>query len=160
LFVNGKEVANAYSELNDPIDQRERFEEQLRLAERGDEEAMVMDEDFLRSLEYGMPPTAGIGIGIDRLTMLMTNQTTIQEVLFFPQMRPEKKAEVSTNEEYEAIGVPTDWIPVLQKMGFMTVAGLKEANPNKVFNDLGGMRKKMKLTIAIPTKDEVLKWFE
>lgn len=160
LFVNGKEVANAYSELNDPIDQRERFEEQLRLAERGDEEAMVMDEDFLRSLEYGMPPTAGIGIGIDRLTMLMTNQTTIQEVLFFPQMRPEKKAEVSTEAEYEAIGVPTDWIPVLQKMGFMTVAALKEANPNKVFNDLGGMRKKMKLTIAIPTKDEVLKWFE
>lgn len=160
LFVNGKEIANAYSELNDPIDQRERFEEQLQLAERGDEEAMAMDEDFLRALEYGMPPTAGIGIGIDRLTMLMTNQTTIQEVLFFPQMRPEKKAEVSTEAEYEAIGVPTDWIPVLQKMGFMTVAGLKEANPNKVFNDLGGMRKKMKLEIAIPTKDEVLKWFE
>ncbi|MDI9867121.1 lysine--tRNA ligase [Flectobacillus sp. DC10W] len=160
LFVNGKEIANAYSELNDPIDQRERFEEQLQLAERGDEEAMAMDEDFLRALEYGMPPTAGIGIGIDRLTMLMTNQTTIQEVLFFPQMRPEKKAEVSTEAEYEAIGVPTDWIPVLQKMGFMTVAGLKEANPNKVFNDLGGMRKKMKLDIAIPTKDEVLKWFE
>lgn len=160
LFVNGKEIANAYSELNDPIDQRERFEEQLKLAERGDDEAMVMDEDFLRSLEYGMPPTAGIGIGIDRLTMLMTNQTTIQEVLFFPQMRPEKKAELSTNEEYEAIGVPTDWIPVLQKMGFMTITALKEANPNKVFNDLGGMRKKLKLDIAIPAKDDVLKWFE
>ncbi|MET3126321.1 lysyl-tRNA synthetase class 2 [Arcicella rosea] len=160
LFVNGKEIANAYSELNDPIDQRERFEEQLKLAERGDDEAMVMDEDFLRSLEYGMPPTAGIGIGIDRLTMLMTNQTTIQEVLFFPQMRPEKKAELSTNEEYEAIGVPTDWIPVLQKMGFMTITALKEANPNKVFNDLGGMRKKLKLDITIPAKDDVLKWFE
>ncbi len=160
LFVNGKEIANAYSELNDPIDQRERFEEQLKLAERGDDEAMAMDEDFLRSLEYGMPPTAGIGIGIDRLTMLMTNQTTIQEVLFFPQMRPEKKAELSTNEEYEAIGVPSEWIPVLQKMGFMTIAALKEANPNKVFNDLGGMRKKLKLDIAIPAKDEVLKWFE
>jgi len=160
LFVNGKEIANAYSELNDPIDQRERFEEQLKLAERGDDEAMAMDEDFLRSLEYGMPPTAGIGIGIDRLTMLMTNQTTIQEVLFFPQMRPEKKAELSTNEEYEAIGVPTDWIPVLQKMGFMTITALKEANPNKVFNDLGGMRKKLKLDIAIPAKDDVLKWFE
>ncbi|MEA5405772.1 lysine--tRNA ligase [Arcicella sp. DC2W] len=160
LFVNGKEIANAYSELNDPIDQRERFEEQLKLAERGDDEAMAMDEDFLRSLEYGMPPTAGIGIGIDRLTMLMTNQTTIQEVLFFPQMRPEKKAELSTNEEYEAIGVPTEWIPVLQKMGFMTITALKEANPNKVFNDLGGMRKKLKLDIAIPAKGDVLKWFE
>jgi lysyl-tRNA synthetase class 2 len=160
LFVNGKEIANAYSELNDPIDQRERFEEQLRLAERGDEEAMAMDEDFLRALEYGMPPTAGIGIGIDRLTMLMTNQTTIQEVLFFPQMRPEKRVEVSTEAEYEAIGVPTEWIPVLQKMGFMTIAALKEANPNKVFNDLGGMRKKLKLDIQIPSKDTVLQWFE
>jgi lysyl-tRNA synthetase class 2 len=116
LFVNGKEIANAYTELNDPIDQRERFEEQLKLAARGDDEAMAMDEDFIRSLEYGMPPTSGIGIGIDRLTMLMTNQTTIQEVLFFPQMRPEKKAEVVNDEEYEAIGVPKVWIPVLQKM--------------------------------------------
>jgi lysyl-tRNA synthetase class 2 len=160
LFVNGKEIANAYSELNDPIDQRERFEEQLKLAERGDDEAMVMDEDFLRSLEYGMPPTAGIGIGIDRLTMLMTNQTSIQEVLFFPQMRPEKKIEVATDADYEAIGVPTAWIPVLQKMGFTTIPALKEANPNKVFNDLGGMRKKLKLDISIPTKDEVMRWFE
>jgi lysyl-tRNA synthetase class 2 len=107
-----------------------------------------------------MPPTAGIGIGIDRLTMLMTNQTTIQEVLFFPQMRAEKKTEVATEAEYEAIGIPTVWIPVIQKMGFMTISALKEANPNKVFNDLGGMRKKMKLDISIPTKDEVLKWFE
>ena len=160
LFVNGKEIANAYSELNDPIDQRERFEEQLKLAERGDDEAMVMDEDFLRSLEYGMPPTAGIGIGIDRLTMLMTNQTSIQEVLFFPQMRPEKKIEMAIDEDYEALGVPTAWIPVLQKMGFMTISALKEANPNKVFNDLGGMRKKLKLDISIPQKDEVMKWFE
>jgi lysyl-tRNA synthetase class 2 len=160
LFVNGKEIANAYSELNDPIDQRERFEEQLKLAERGDDEAMAMDEDFLRSLEYGMPPTAGIGIGIDRLTMLMTNQVSIQEVLFFPQMRPEKKSEVATEAEYQALGVPTEWIPVLQKMGFMTIAAIKEANPNKVFNDLGGMRKKLKLDIVIPTKDEVMRWFE
>lgn len=160
LFVNGKEIANAYSELNDPVDQRERFEEQLKLAERGDDEAMMMDEDFLRSLEYGMPPTAGIGIGIDRLTMLMTNQTSIQEVLFFPQMRPEKKIEMASDADYEAIGVPTAWIPVLQKMGFMTIPALKEANPNKVFNDLGGMRKKLKLDIPIPNKDEVLKWFE
>jgi lysyl-tRNA synthetase, class II len=159
LFVNGKEIANAYSELNDPIDQRERFEEQLKLAERGDDEAMAMDEDFLRSLEYGMPPTAGIGIGIDRLTMLMTNQVSIQEVLFFPQMRPEKKSESATEAEYQAIGVPVEWIPVLQKMGFMTIQSIKEANPNKVFNDLGGMRKKLKLEISIPQKDDVMKWF-
>jgi lysyl-tRNA synthetase class 2 len=160
LFVNGKEIANAYSELNDPIDQRERFEEQLKLAERGDDEAMAMDEDFLRSLEYGMPPTSGIGIGIDRLTMLMTNQVSIQEVLFFPQMRPEKKSEMATEAEYEAIGVPAEWIPVLQKMGFMTIQSIKEANPNKVFNDLGGMRKKLKLDISIPQKEDVMKWFE
>ena len=160
LFVNGKEIANAYSELNDPIDQRERFEEQLKLGERGDDEAMSMDEDFLRSLEYGMPPTAGIGIGIDRLTMLMTNQVSIQEVLFFPQMRPEKKSEMATEAEYQAIGIPLEWIPVLQKMGFMTIQAIKEANPNKVFNDLGGMRKKLKLDISIPHKDDVMKWFE
>lgn len=160
LFVNGKEIANAYSELNDPIDQRDRFEEQLKLAERGDDEAMAMDEDFLRSLEYGMPPTAGIGIGIDRLTMLMTNQVSIQEVLFFPQMRPEKKSEVATEAEYQALGVPVEWIPVLQKMGLMTIQAIKEANPNKVFNDLGGMRKKLKLDISIPQKDDVMKWFE
>jgi lysyl-tRNA synthetase class 2 len=160
LFVNGKEIANAYSELNDPIDQRQRFEDQIKLAERGDDEAMAMDEDFLRSLEYGMPPTAGIGIGIDRLTMLMTNQVSIQEVLFFPQMRPEKKSEMATEAEYQDIGVPVEWIPVLQKMGFMTIQSIKEANPNKVFNDLGGMRKKLKLDISIPQKDDVMKWFE
>ena len=160
LFVNGKEIANAYSELNDPIDQRERFEDQIKLAERGDDEAMAMDEDFLRSLEYGMPPTAGIGIGIDRLTMLMTNQVSIQEVLFFPQMRPEKKSEMATEAEYQAIGVPMEWISVLQKMGFMTIQSIKEANPNKVFNDLGGMRKKLKLEISIPQKDDVMRWFE
>lgn len=160
LFVNGKEIANAYSELNDPIDQRERFEEQIKLAERGDDEAMAMDEDFLRALEYGMPPTAGIGIGIDRLTMLMTNQVSIQEVLFFPQMRPEKKLEMANEAEYQAIGIPVEWIPVLQKMGFMTIQSIKEANPNKVFNDLGGMRKKLKLEIPIPQKEDVMKWFE
>ncbi len=158
LFVNGKEVANAYSELNDPIDQRERFEEQLKLAERGDEEAMAMDEDFIRSLEYGMPPTAGIGIGIDRLTMMLTDNASIQEVLFFPQMRPEKKQEISTDADYEAIGVPTVWIPALQKMGFVMVDQLKGANPNKIFNDLGGVRKKLKIEDKMPTLDEVKAW--
>jgi lysyl-tRNA synthetase class 2 len=158
-ICNGKEICNAYSELNDPIDQRERFEDQLRLKERGDEEAMEMDEDFLRALEYGMPPTSGIGIGIDRLTMLMTNNTSIQEVLFFPQMRPEKKVEISKDADFEALGVPAAWVPVLRNMGFQTVEALKAANPNKVFNDLGGMRKKMKLDLAIPPRDEVMAWF-
>jgi lysyl-tRNA synthetase class 2 len=160
LFVMGKEIANAYSELNDPIDQRERFEDQLKLADRGDEEAMAMDDDFLRALEYGMPPTSGLGIGIDRLVMLMTNQSTIQEVLFFPQMRPEKKAKISSAEDFVAVGVPTEWVPVVQKMGFLTVEELKAANPNKVFNDLGGMRKKMKLDITMPAKEVVMAWFE
>ncbi|TWI96296.1 lysyl-tRNA synthetase class II [Mucilaginibacter frigoritolerans] len=160
LFVNGKEIANAYSELNDPIDQRERLEEQLILAGRGDDEAMAMDDDFLRALEYGMPPTSGLGIGIDRLVMLMTNQSTIQEVLFFPQMRPEKKAKVVTAEDFIHIGVPAEWVPVLNKMGFNTIEELKAANPNKVFNDLGGMRKKLKLDITMPVKEVVMAWFE
>ncbi|RCH55207.1 lysine--tRNA ligase [Mucilaginibacter hurinus] len=159
LFVLGKEIGNAYSELNDPIDQRERFEEQLILAGRGDEEAMAMDDDFLRSLEYGMPPTSGLGIGIDRLVMLMTNQTTIQEVLFFPQMRPEKKSKISTLDDFLNIGIPAEWVPVLNKMGFNTIEELKAANPNKVFNDLGCMRKKMKLDNVMPSKDDVMKWF-
>ncbi|MCY7352299.1 MAG: lysine--tRNA ligase [Cytophagaceae bacterium] len=157
-ICNGKEICNAYSELNDPIDQRERFEEQLRLAERGDEEAMAMDDDFLRALEYGMPPTAGIGIGIDRLTMIMTNQSSIQDVLFFPQMRPEKAAEVHSDADFTAAGVPQEWVPAVQKMGYLTVNQLKEANPNKFFNDLGGMRKKMKLDLKMPGLDEVKSW--
>jgi lysyl-tRNA synthetase class 2 len=165
LFVMGKEIGNAYTELNDPIDQRERFEEQLLLAGRGDQEAMAMDDDFLRALEYGMPPTSGLGIGIDRLVMLMTNQTTIQEVLFFPQMRPEAitvsniKNETEEAQEFIEAGVPAQWIPVLKKMGFATIKDLKAGNPNKVFNDLGGMRKKLKLDLAMPTKDEVMAWF-
>ncbi|KPM48972.1 lysine--tRNA ligase [Jiulongibacter sediminis] len=158
LFVMGKEVANAYSELNDPLDQRERFEDQLKLAERGDEEAMAMDEDFIRALEYGMPPTSGIGIGIDRLTMLLTNNTSIQEVLFFPQMRPEKKVEMATVADYVSIGVPEVWVPALQKMGFMTLDSLKGANPNKIFNDLGGMRKKLKIDEKLPEKSVVESW--
>ena len=158
LFVNGKEIANAYSELNDPIDQKERFEDQLKLAEKGDDEAMAMDYDFIRSLEYAMPPTSGIGIGIDRLTMLMTNQSSIQEVLFFPQMRAEIIKEVSSDQEFIDAGVPVIWIPALQKMGILTLEALKEANPNKVFNDLGGMRKKLKIDYSMPTKEEVLAW--
>ncbi|MDR6734602.1 MULTISPECIES: lysine--tRNA ligase [unclassified Sphingobacterium] len=159
LMVCGKEIANAYSELNDPIDQRERFEDQLRLSEKGDDEAMFIDQDFLRSLEYGMPPTSGLGIGMDRLIMFLTDNASIQEVLFFPQMRPEKVARVAETQDYEQQGIPAVWVPALQKMGFTTIEALKEANPNKVFNDLGGMRKKLKLDINMPTKDEVFAWF-
>ncbi|MFD2599750.1 lysine--tRNA ligase [Sphingobacterium corticis] len=160
LMVCGKEIANAYSELNDPIDQRARFEDQLTLSEKGDDEAMFIDQDFLRALEYGMPPTSGLGIGMDRLIMFLTNNASIQEVLFFPQMRPEKIAKVSSEEEFANLGIPAGWVPVLQKMGFETVDSLKDANPNKVFNDLGGMRKKLKLDLPMPSKEEVLAWFE
>ncbi|MEE1885478.1 lysine--tRNA ligase [Pedobacter flavus] len=158
LFVNGKEIANAYSELNDPIDQKERFEDQLKLAARGDDEAMAMDEDFVRALEYGMPPTSGLGIGIDRLVMLMTNQSSIQEVLFFPQMRPEKKAKVTTDADFIAAGIPAEWVEVIRKMNFNTLEEFRAANPNKVFNDLGGMRKKLKLEIVMPTRDQFDQW--
>ncbi|MGY4384452.1 lysyl-tRNA synthetase class 2 [Pedobacter sp. UYP24] len=159
LFVMGKEIGNAYSELNDPIDQRERFEDQLTLAARGDAEAMAMDDDFIRALEYGMPPTSGLGIGIDRLVMLMTNQSTIQEVLFFPQMRPEKKLKVTTDEDFVNAGVAAEWVQVIRKLGINTIEELKAASPNKIFNDLGGMRKKMKLELTMPTKEEVTAWF-
>lgn len=158
IIVCGKEIANAYSELNDPIDQLKRFEDQFKLLEKGDEEAMFIDHDFIRALEYGMPPTVGLGIGIDRLVMFLTNKASIQEVLFFPQMRPEKKSTVSTVEDFVNVGVPADWVPALQKMGFLTVEALGEANPNKVFNDLGGMRKKLKLQIDLPQKQDVEAW--
>lgn len=160
LMVNGKELANAYSELNDPIDQLERFQEQVKLSEKGDDEAMLIDMDFVRSLEYGMPPTSGMGIGMDRLVMLMTGQEAIQEVLFFPQMRPEKVVKNDTPDKYTAIGVPEEWVPVLQKAGFTTVKSLQGVNPNKVHQDICGINKKNKLGLKNPTKEDVQSWVE
>lgn len=159
LFVNGKELANAYSELNDPIDQLDRFQEQMRLSEKGDDEAMFIDHDFVRALEYGMPPTSGMGIGIDRLTMFMTNQSSIQEVLFFPQMKPEKKADNNElDKQLAEAGVPEVWIIPIKKTGVKTIEEFKELNPNKLFNDLCGMRKKLKMEVAPPQPDEVKGW--
>ncbi len=158
LMVNGKELANAYSELNDPIDQYERFVEQMRLGEKGDDEAMIIDGDFIRALEYGMPPTSGMGIGMDRLVMLMTGQTAIQEVLLFPQMRPEKVEKRDPAEAYTAIGVPEEWVAPLQKIGVTTVASLAPMNPNKLFQELCGYNKKYKLGLTNPSADDVKAW--
>jgi lysyl-tRNA synthetase class 2 len=160
LMVNGKELCNAYSELNDPIDQAERFQEQLRLSEKGDDEAMFIDKDFVRALEYGMPPTSGMGIGMDRLAMLMTGQTTIQEVLFFPQMRPEKKVPKDNAAAFAVIGVPEEWVPVLHKAGYNLVNDLKGGNAQKIQMEIGGINKKFKLGYTVPSVNDVAAWIE
>ena len=160
LMVNGKELCNAYSELNDPIDQAERFKEQLRLSEKGDDEAMFIDQDFVRALEYGMPPTSGMGIGMDRLVMLMTGQSTIQEVLLFPQMRPEKVAKRDGADKYVAIGVPEEWVEVIQKAGYLTVESMKDANPGKLMQEICGLNKKYKLELKNPSNDDIATWIE
>ena len=160
LMVNGKELCNAYSELNDPIDQAERFKEQLRLSEKGDDEAMFIDQDFVRALEYGMPPTSGMGIGMDRLVMLMTGQSTIQEVLLFPQMRPEKVAKRDAASKYVEIGVPEEWVEVIQKAGYLTVESMKEANPGKLMQEICGLNKKHKLGLKNPGNEEIASWIE
>jgi lysyl-tRNA synthetase class 2 len=160
LMVNGKELANAYSELNDPIDQEERFIEQMKLADKGDDEAMIIDQDFLRALQYGMPPTSGIGIGIDRLVMLMTGKTFIQEVLFFPQMKPEKKIPQSTIAEWAEIGVPEEWVPVLRKAGFNLISNIASEKAQGLQQKIGDIVKKYKLDLQKPSVNEVQQWIE
>ena len=160
LMVNGKELANAYSELNDPIDQEERFVEQMRLADKGDDEAMIIDQDFLRALQYGMPPTSGIGIGIDRLVMLMTGKTFIQEVLFFPQMKPEKKAPQSSVQEWAAVGVGEEWVPVLRKAGFNLVQNIKEEKAQGLQQKIGDIVKRYKLDMQKPSVNDVQAWID
>ena len=160
LMVNGKELCNAYSELNDPIDQLERFEEQMRLSEKGDDEAMIIDKDFVRALEYGMPPTSGMGIGMDRLVMLMTGQSTIQEVLFFPQMRPEKVIPKDAPAKFMELGIAEEWVPVIQKAGYNLVSDMKDVNPQKLHQDICGVNKKYKLELKNPSVDEVAGWIQ
>ena len=160
LMVNGKELANAYSELNDPLDQEERFKEQMRLADKGDDEAMIIDHDFLRALQYGMPPTSGIGIGIDRLVMLMTGQTTIQEVLFFPQMKPEKKIPQSSVKEWAEIGVPEEWVYVLRKIGFNLISDIAGEKPQGLQQKIGDVNKKYKLGYEKPSVDDIQTWID
>ena len=160
LMVNGKELANAYSELNAPIDQEERFKEQLRLSEKGDDEAMFIDQDFLKALQYGMPPTSGIGIGIDRLVMLMTGKSYIQEILLFPQMRPEKVAPKDAPAKYIELGIPEAWVPVIQKAGYNQVSDMAEVNPQKLHMDICGINKKYKLELTNPSVNDVAGWIE
>ncbi|MAP02124.1 MAG: hypothetical protein CMD01_04825 [Flavobacteriales bacterium] len=158
LMVNGKELANAYTELNDPIDQRERFQEQLKLSEKGDDEAMFIDQDFLRSLEYGMPPTSGMGIGIDRLVMLLTNQSSIQEVLLFPQMKPEKWDSGPDLEAFKNCGIPEEWLEHVYNAGFNSVEDLKEAKKTAIHQKLNGFRKKNKLDIPALQLEDIENW--
>ena len=160
LMVNGKELANAYSELNDPIDQEERFIDQMKLADKGDDEAMIIDQDFLRALQYGMPPTSGIGIGIDRLVMLMTGKTFIQEVLFFPQMKPEKKMPQSTIKEWAEIGVPEDWAYVLRKAGFNLISDIREQKAQGLQQKIGEINKKYKLGYEKPSVNDIQGWID
>ncbi|WP_278865039.1 lysine--tRNA ligase [Leyella stercorea] len=160
LMVNGKELANAYSELNDPLDQEERFKEQMRLADKGDDEAMIIDQDFLRALQYGMPPTSGIGIGIDRLVMLMTGQTTIQEVLFFPQMKPEKKIPQSSIKEWGEIGVSEEWAYVLRKAGFNLISDIRDEKAQGLQQKIGDINKKYKLGYEKPSVNDVQAWID
>ncbi|MDR2955298.1 MAG: lysine--tRNA ligase [Prevotella sp.] len=160
LMVNGKELANAYSELNDPIDQRIRFEDQLKLSEKGDDEAMFIDQDFLRALEYGMPPTSGIGIGMDRLVMFMTGQESIQEVMFFPQMRPEKVVKKDPVAKYAEFGISEDLVAVIQKAGYLTIEDLKESKSQKIRQDLGEVNKRYKLELTLPSVDEIESWLK
>ena len=160
LMVNGKELANAYSELNDPLDQEERFKEQMRLADKGDDEAMIIDQDFLRALQYGMPPTSGIGIGIDRLVMLMTGQTTIQEVLFFPQMKPEKKIPQSSIKEWGEIGVSEEWAYVLRKAGFNLISDIRDEKAQGLQQKIGDINKKYKLGYEKPSVNDIQAWID
>ncbi|WP_278690599.1 lysine--tRNA ligase [Leyella stercorea] len=160
LMVNGKELANAYSELNDPLDQEERFKEQMRLADKGDDEAMIIDQDFLRALQYGMPPTSGIGIGIDRLVMLMTGQTTIQEVLFFPQMKPEKKIPQSSIKEWGEIGVSEEWAYVLRKAGFNLISEIRDEKAQGLQQKIGDINKKYKLGYEKPSVSDIQAWID
>ncbi len=157
-ICNGKEICNAFSELNDPIDQRERFESQLELGKRGDDEAMVLDEDFLRALEFGMPPTAGLGIGMDRLAMIITSQSSIQDVLLFPQMKPEKKVEIADTKAFVAAGIPAEWAPLFPQAGILQISQLAEANANKLHQELCSLNKKLKLGMKNPTLQEVAAW--
>ena len=160
LMVNGKELANAYSELNDPLDQEERFKDQMRLADKGDDEAMIIDQDFLRALQYGMPPTSGIGIGIDRLVMLMTGQTTIQEVLFFPQMKPEKKIPQSSIKEWGEIGVSEEWAYVLRKAGFNLISDIRDEKAQGLQQKIGDINKKYKLGYEKPSVNDIQAWID
>ena len=160
LMINGKECANAYSELNDPIDQEQRFIDQMKLADKGDDEAMIIDHDFLRALQYGMPPTSGIGIGIDRLVMLMTANEYIQEVMLFPQLKPEVKMPQSSIKEWAELGVAEDWVYVLRKAGFNLISDIKDQKAQGLQQKLGEIVKKYKLDYTKPTVDEIQTWID